>query len=158
MKLVLKCWSSHDITYGCNYALVVLTPELAKLMLERLEFVRTRKARDDDFYEAYWWDRHAFYFSPWGDMSGGDPARQPNEKQTELLEGFLDGLLDKADFAEIPADFDIPESTEARTECDQMIVRIDGVTFTCIPKHTDIYITTACVSLEILERAASGGK
>jgi len=55
---------------------------------------------------------------------------------------------------EVTAEFSIPDSLGACVECDQMIVRMTGVAFLAIPKHTSTYVFTAEVPLPVLEKVA----
>lgn len=151
MKIVLQCWSSHDDTCGCDYALVDLTCKLARHLLDRLAAFR-RFRKDTGAHEACWFDSIADFFSPWGDASGAD--QQPNARETKRVEKALSALTDK-DLIEVADDFEIPDRMEARTECDRTVAREDGIHLSCFPKHTDLHITTGTIPVAMLERAAA---
>jgi hypothetical protein len=51
----------------------------------------------------------------------------------------------------VPDDFHVPDSQIDAVECAQMIVREEGIAFTAIPKHTDIYLTTAEIPKHVLD-------
>jgi hypothetical protein len=153
MKIVLQCWSSHDDTCGCDYALVDLTPQLARLVLRRIRVFRRLNAKDAGLSDLRWWNYEAVYFSPWG----SDTSDAPAEKETERVEHALPALAKKGEeIMEVADDFALGDKMEARTECDRMTVREDGVSFSCIPKHTDVRVTTGTIPMELVERAAAG--
>ncbi len=77
MRVVLKTWSSNpDYSAGCDYAVVEIDEEFAKLALRRISVLCGQKAVDPSLYETYYWDSSAEYFSPWGNR-----ASQPSEVQ-----------------------------------------------------------------------------
>ena len=156
MKIVLQCWSSHDDTCGCDYALVDLTHDLARLMLDRIRIFQQLMAKDTGVCDLRWWNCDALYFSPWGAGNAPDDS-QPSEKETGRMERDLSALDDGKEMMEAGDDFALGEEMEARTECDRMIVQEDGVSFSCIPKHTDVRITTGTIPVDIVKRAAAGG-
>jgi hypothetical protein len=154
MKVVLPCWSSHDDTCGCDYALVDLTPDLARLVLDRVRVFRKLSASDAGLCDLRWWNCDAVFFSPWG--SGDDPdGAQPGEVETQRVEQYLSGLDGGREVLEVSDDLALDEEMIARTECDRMVVCDDGVSFSCIPKHTDVRISTGTIPVEMLERVAS---
>ena len=146
MKLISLVTGSED-AFGCDYALVNLTPKLAGLALRRVAVLKEQKRLDESLVETYFWDAHAEYFSPW-------LAEQ--EKDADALAEMLDGLSAVAgDWMEAPAEFSIPDSLSARVECRQMIVRETGISFLAIPKHTSSYIFSAEIPLPLLEKEAA---
>jgi hypothetical protein len=155
MKVVLRCWSTHDDTCGCDYALVDLTPTLARLMLGRIRRLRRLERQDAGISDVRWWSGAARFFSPWGDSSSEDPDAQPDAAETERMEAARAELTQGKDLIEVPDDFEVPDAMAARTECDRMVVAADGVSFSCIPKHTDVRIVTGAIPLDMLERAAN---
>jgi hypothetical protein len=146
MKLI-SIVTGEDDAYGCDYALIDLGPELARLALSRVVMLKEQKRRDEDLDEMYFWDYHAQYFSPWV----GEKA-----EEADRLAAMLDGLPAIApDLMTAPDDFSVQEALLARVECCQMIVREDGIAFVAIPKHTSSYIFTAEIPARLLEAAAS---
>lgn len=151
MKIILEC-SSSDENYngGCDYALVDLTPELARNLLSKHHaFMRLHK--QTKAYEAYWWDCSATFFSPYP-MFEEEPKPEETARVELELQPMQDGYL------EVPDDFRLGENMEARTDCDQMCVREDGVWWFCHPKNDGAHITTPTVPKRILERAAGPRK
>ena len=79
MRVVLKTWSSNpDYSAGCDYAVVEIGEEFAKLALRRIDVLREQKALDSSISETYYWDSSAEYFSPWVNR-----ASQPSEVQEQ---------------------------------------------------------------------------
>lgn len=142
MQVVLKAWcSSPDYSVACDYAVLEITEQLAKLMLRRIKVLSEQKATDALAYETYYWDSSPEYFSPW--LNHTDPPGEVQESTVEL-EAMLENFeVDTREIVTAPPDFRVPESQIAAVECPQMIVRDSGVAFTALLRHTDIYVTTA---------------
>jgi hypothetical protein len=146
MKLVSTV-SSDQETWSCDYALVDLNPDLARLALRRINTFKVQKKADQQLGEMYFWDFHVEYFSP-GNADGGDSA--------DSLSVMLDKLPPLAgDLMRAPDDFAVPESLLARMECSQMVVSEDAIAFIAIPKHASYYIHTAEIPLHLIEAVAS---
>jgi hypothetical protein len=152
MQVILKVWSSNpDYSGGADYAVVEITEELAKLTLRRMNFLGEQKALDGEVYETNYWDSSAEYFSPLA-------VRQiePDEivESNSGLEEILDRLeVDIKETVKAPPDSQVPERYIVAVECAQMIVRDGGIAFTALLRHSDIYLTTAEVTREIIESA-----
>jgi len=129
---------------------VDLTPEVAALALGRIGTVREQQATDPELEESYFWDSHAAYFSLWVER-GILPGFGCEAGQATTLE---DLRVDHREVVQVPEGFQVTESQLARVECEQMIVRKDGIAFTAIPKHGDFHVSTAEISTEWLETAA----
>ena len=146
MKLVSTV-SSDQETWNCDYALVDLTPDLARLALRRINLLKVQKKADERLDEMYFWDFHVEYFSPWN---------PEEEDSADSLSGMLDKLTPVAgDLMRAPDDFAVPESLFARTECSQMVVAEDAIAFIAIPKHASCNVRTAEIPLHLIEAAAS---
>lgn len=154
MPIILNVWSNNPFNNGgCDFAVVELTLELARLALRRIATLCEQKSLDPSVYETYYWGSEAEYFSPWIDF-----ASQSADTNTACSD--LEKLLEefKADGREMimSADkFTLLESQIARVECGQMIVREDSISFTAIPKHTDFFVTTAEIPKDVVQRAAT---
>jgi hypothetical protein len=147
MRLICVVTGSDD-AFGCDYALVDLTPELAKLACRRIAILKGQKRLDESLVESYFWDDHIEYFSPW---------LAEEEKDADTLAETVDRLPAVAgDWMSVTTDFSVPDSLRARVECCQMVVREAGVAFVAIPKHTSSYIYTGEVPLSMLEKVAAG--
>jgi hypothetical protein len=84
----------------------------------------------------------------------GDRASQPQDVQAPCfeLEMTLEALqVDTLEVVTAPGDFRVLDSQIAAVECAQMIVREEGIAFTAIAKHTDIYLTAAEIPKQVLE-------
>jgi hypothetical protein len=153
VRVILKVWSSNpDSNGGCDFAVVEITPELAKLALRRILVLCEQKAIDPAVDETYYWSSEVEFFSPWADVgSQTDEAKAACLKLEEDLESLQ---IDRREMVAATHDFSVPQSQIARVECAQMVVRESGIAFTAIPKHTDFHVTTAEIPKGVLEQAA----
>jgi DNA-directed RNA polymerase subunit N (RpoN/RPB10) len=92
------------------------------------------KAQDKNLWEMYFWGCLPFWFEC------GEFSEKWFEKY-KIPEWNTDFVEIKDDQAKVD---DLPVQ---RTECDQMIVCEEGVRWTCIPKHTNIYITSETIPI-----------
>ena len=154
MKLILRVSSSNEYCDGgCEYAAVELTREFASLALRRIQVLKDHKKFDDAIYETYFWDFHAEYFSPRVDFSD-----VPEDVKTAMLAvaETLEALeVEGKEVAAASEDFEVVEAQTAAVECEQIVVRDDGIAFLAIPKHCDFYVTTAEIPVPMLESAAA---
>jgi hypothetical protein len=152
VRVLLKVWSSNpEYDGGCDYAAVEISAELAKLMLQRINVLSEQKVFDCSLYETYYWDSSPEYFSPWS-VHPAEPGEI--DAPAAALEEILDGLgVDTKETVIVPPDFRVSESRIAAVECSQMVVRDDGIAFTALVRHADIYLTTAEIPREIIESA-----
>jgi hypothetical protein len=152
MRVLLKVWSSNpDYDGGCDYAAVEISEELAKLMLRRINVLSEQKAFDCWLYETCYWDSSPEYFSPWA-VHPAEPGEI--DETAAALEEILNSLeVDTEETVIAPPDFRVSESYVAVVECSQMVVRDDGIAFTALVRHADIYLTTAEIPREIIESA-----
>jgi hypothetical protein len=151
MRVILKVWSSNpDSNGGCDFAVVEITPETARLALRRIAALCEQKVLDPAVDETYYWDSVAEFFSPWADLgSQTDEIKAACVRLEEELESLQ---IDRQEMASVAHGFSVPQSQIARVECMQMVVREDSIAFTAIPKHTDFYVTTAEIPKEVLQR------
>ncbi len=151
MRIVLKVSSSNEYCNGgCEFALLDLTPELARLALGRIATLREEKNRDPDIDEVYYWAYFAEYFSPWKDLAS---SAEELESTTVTLEGMLDELsIEEKEIVCVPETFEVPPHQIA-VECEQMVVRLDSIVFMAIPKHASFYVQTVEIPLAMLEAA-----
>ena len=150
MRVILRVWSTNpDYSGGCNYAVAEISEELAKLMLRRLNVLREQKTLDPSIFETYYWDYSAQYFSLWPNRP--IEAQEPGNACFELEKTLEELQVDTCEMISVPDDFHVPDSQIDAVECAQMIVREEGIAFTAIPKHTDIYLTTAEIPKHVLD-------
>lgn len=147
MKIVINCYSSSDEnSFGCDYALLDLTPDTAQHLLSRHEQFMKFHA-ETDAYEAYWFDTQVDFFSPWGNEDGDEP---PSVKESEEVALPLEAC---DEYTPLPDAFVIPEKMLARTECNQVIACEEGIRFFCYPRATNVSITTRTLPPEFLRQA-----
>lgn len=147
MKLISTLATDQDLDLDCDYAMIDLTAELARVALRRISAFNAQKAADADLIESYFWDYHAEYFSAWNHQRADE---------ADALAAMLDGLpVVSTDVKGAPADFAIRDNLLACVECCQIIVRGEAIAFIAIPKHTGCYISTAEIPLQVIEAAAA---
>ncbi len=152
MQIVLKVWSSNShYSGGCDFAVVDGNSALMELALRRIRALCALKELDSCLSETYYWDPSAQYFSPW--------INRPSKSGSVLeacfkLEQSIEALeIDTQEVVVVSDDFGVPESQIGAVECTQMIVRDGGIAFNALLKHSDIYVTTAEISKEMIESA-----
>jgi hypothetical protein len=155
VRVVLKTWSSNpDYSAGCDYAVVDIGEEFAKLALRRIGVLCEQRAIDPSLNETYYWDSSAEYFSPW--VNHASPPTEVQESGVELEKTLEDLEVDTREVVTAPAAFRVPESQIAVVECAQMIVRAEGIAFNALLRHTDTYVTTAEILKQVLESVGGG--
>jgi hypothetical protein len=153
VRVILKVWSSNpENNGGCDFAVVDLTPELARLALRRIAVLGEQRGVDPAACETSYWAADAEYFSPWLSL----PDQSDEAKAASLkLEEELDSLqVNRHEMVTAARGSSVPQTQIARVECAQMVVREEGIAFTAIPKHNDLYVTTAEIPKGVLEQAA----
>ena len=156
MRIVLRVSSSNEHCNGeCEFALLDLTPELARLAIGRIATLREQKNRDPDIDEVYYWAYFAEYFSPWEDLASPGNEREGTKV---MLEGMLDELsIEEKEIVYVPETFQVPPQLIARVECEQMVARLDSIVFMATPKHASYYVQTVELPLAMLEAATVTG-
>lgn len=114
MKLISTVSSDHD-ALDCDYAVIDLTPDLARLALRRVSILKAQKYADPQLDEMYFWDYHVEHFSLWSADEGNKA-----DSLSEML-GKLPTVA--GDLMSAPDGFAVAENLLARVECSQMIVR-----------------------------------
>jgi len=136
-----------------EFALLDLTPELARLALGRIATLREQKSLDPDIDETYYWAYFAEYFSPWkGPASPGEEV----EDTEWTLEGILDELTnEEKEIVCVPESLQVSPHQIVAVECEQMVVRLDSIVFMAIPKHASFYVQTVEIPLAMLDAATN---
>lgn len=152
MKLILRVSSSNEYCDGgCEYAAVDLTRELAGLALRRIQVLKEHKKTDELVYETYYWDFTAEYFSLRADFPNiSEKVKTTILAVAEIVEALA---VDDNEVVTAPDDIEVVEAQIAAVECNQMVVREDGIAFLAIPKHCDLYVTTAEIHVPVLQEA-----
>lgn len=153
MRVALRVSSSYEHwDGGCEFALVEVTPELAALALRRIAALRAQKSADPDIDETYYWASWVeCYFSPWA-----NPADAGAEVEATCLaaaESLCEDHGEDTGVVEVSDSFQVPSHQIAAVECQQMVVRLDSIALSAIPKHASFYVQTAEIPLAILEAA-----
>ncbi len=155
-RLLLKTTSSNpEYTAGCDCAVVELNAGLCTKLTNLIEIVNQAHERCRDVYEVYFWSGYepTFYDSYLTD------ALEADEHWAPFMASFEDtGTLI------LPDSFHLGTFEPKRTECEQLIVRLDRapgdapeISWVVIPKHTELYITTQAVAFSQLQRLFPGG-
>lgn len=145
MKLILKCYSDNEWWEGgLDYAILDLTPNLAKLAVKRIERIKRCKAEDNQLYEMYYWDYCCEFFKY--------PDEEKHPELFKIVEGETFRQWDGTFSADLIAQ--IPEELLDRTECDQMAVSVDSIKWSVLPKNGNTYIHTECIPVELLKEIA----
>jgi hypothetical protein len=140
MKLILKTHCTNEFFDGCSYALVDLTPALARTILRRREIVDAVRRNDPDLTETRYYSGDAVYFSSF------------QVAHANLLDEIERAVADRG-FAQPRSDFHVGDEFLERTECDQMVISRDGVWFECYPKHCDPLVETREIDFETVQEA-----
>lgn len=144
-RILVRARNAHEYD-GCEYALVEIAPELARLATSRRELWQRMHEADGDFYEAYFWDCAATFYDL-GSLAFDDYL-------DDKLGADTAARLNAEGWTEVPDEFELPADSKARTECDQMIVRDSGIAWCCYPKHTDVLVTSDEIPHAIFRRGA----
>ena len=152
MQVILSV-SSDNPNYNadCDFALLDLTQDLARLALRRIAQLRRQHKRDAQAYETYYWSLQPQYFR----------RRADEDNDADDMSVAWEQLEEKVDSRELvvaPDGFSVPEGQIARVECGQMAVRDDAIVFTAIPKHTSFFVRTAKITRDFLRCAANPKK
>ena len=153
MRIVLKVSSSNEhCDGGCEFALVDLTPELATLALSRIAALREQKTVDPNIEEIYCWASFvACYSSPYASLVIDDKKVEGTcIALGEMLNNFQ---IEEREVVTVSECFQVPSRQVAAVECEQMVVRSDGIAFTAIPKHASFHVQTVEIPITMLEAA-----
>jgi hypothetical protein len=140
MKLILRTHCTNEFFDGCAYALVDLTPTLARKVLRRRAMFEDDRRDDPDLTETSYYSGDADYFSA---------------LPTTLDE--IERRLADTGFTQAPTDFRVDDELLERTECGQMVISTGGVWFQCYPKHCDPLVETHEIHFKTVEEAQNEG-
>lgn len=134
----------HGAT-GIDFCVLEITPDYAALLLQRIWLVNQLKAEDQCVEHVQFWD-----------ASGRWLGAAAVEEAGVDDEGFLENLADDlaGEDAKILVDFSFSDTLERRTECDRATVKASGVFWRTYPKHGDIELTTAEITVDQLQEIA----
>ncbi len=131
---------------GMNCALVEIGQEHAAQLLQlRIVFQRAKGAASaSSLYEMYYWDHSARWFDSCRTTGIEAPDDWRRLEPAELTPPAI-----SPPFAD--------ENVE-RSECDQLVVDVDGVKWTAIAKHADVYVVTRTIPWAEIEKIAGGAR
>ena len=163
MRLLLKCVCSNEHLEGYGYAVLDLTPDIAGVILQRVELLQMLlapsleirgKLGSRELFAMHYHDVSAQWLNDEPSMDDGLFLIMADPRATNG-----DG-----EFIELPDDFRIPETWHAASEGDYMVIRNYGtseprieVCWVCRPKHSDDHCETADIDIDTLKIAARGG-
>jgi len=138
--LVLKTHSSDDdFNADLDYAVLRITPEMKRRVMQARELFQMAKSKQDDIVEIVLNDASPEYY-PYHALNTDDLESEDDEleccfdeKELELYKDNGVGIM-KEDFA--------IGMEEKRTECDQLHISEEGFYWSCYPRHCSITIST----------------
>ena len=148
MKILLRTTSTNEHAEGCEYAVVEITAELAKTVLTRRNLFREAQAKDNALGSMRFSHWAPSYYDAY-DLGFTDPGDAPVLNADSLSADEQRDLFDDEPVT-LADDFPLPEN-EARTECDTMVIRSDGVAWSAAPKHASYYVRTSMVRWDVFE-------
>lgn len=147
MRLLFETATDADTDCGCSHAIITLTPELADLMLRRIQALKTLRTIDASVYTIHCWSHIVDYVDYFDFYADGD--------YDESIEAALARQPAPPAYIELPDTYKIPHGTFESTECNQMIVYEDSIRFSAYPRHTSIVVRTGDIPLSLIEQVAA---
>src|SRR5271169_5535918 len=118
MVYLLRSFStSEGVSFG-DYAIVELDADDLRRLVTRRAALLAAKAADDGLYEMWYWAHDACFYS-------GDVEIPDQDDGQEYLDGLLKG--DEARVLGADEAASVSAIEPDRTDCDQLIVRENGV-------------------------------
>jgi len=130
-----------------------LTPEVASLALRRIATLREQKNLDPDIDETYFWAYFVdCYFDPWAESPEDD-------KKVESTGSAVGDMIEELEIEDnevvrVPESFQVPPR-QCAVESEQMVVHVDSISFTAIPRYASLRVQTAEIPITMLEAAAA---
>jgi hypothetical protein len=132
-KFVSSTTSSNpDYIAECDFAFMDIGVEAAKQILARHALFMDAHAKDKSLWEMYFWDSLPEWFD------GCENSKWFAKHKIEDPDCGVDSVADAITLEGVELQ---------RTECDQMIICEEGVRWTCVPKHTSIYVTSETIPI-----------
>ncbi len=160
MKILLKCSTSNENLCGYDYAVVDLTPTLAREILKKIDLALSIPA-DARPYEMRFHEISVQWLTD--DWSDGDEDEGFPALAQQLWVCNQTGEGNTA-YIEIPDDVEISEEWHASSRADDLVIRNIGVAgdleftahWVCTPKYDDdTHCETARLDINTLRTAAS---
>lgn len=143
MKIVAFTSHPEEATAG-NYALITITPELAREILSRRELFQLVAAKDKALIDMSFWDGHAIFF----DSDAGESL-----EELLLMEEYA--RLDDERWLEVPENFELPETHETRTVADHLVLQNKDFYWQAADKHSADRFDTEAFSYDMLVAIAA---
>ena len=105
-QFILPVSCANDFLDGFDYFIVEISPEYARLLLNRVKMLGTVRKRDKEAYELYFWDYAGAYF-------GGDPDEHDAARESSRVEcNQLIVRDDEVNWIAVPKHTDIYATTD----------------------------------------------
>ena len=135
----------------CAGALIRLSQERIETLLQRKAVFDAVKAKDPDCLEMYYWDATPHWVSDGTDLNDDETSAPDLIEQIEALTGQpMD--WHKAALLPVGAELDV---RVMRSECDQVLVREEGVIWLTIPKHMDSEVRTFEIPWAVIDKVTA---
>lgn len=111
-RFALRVSSPSEYWNGFDTFEIEITPDYAKLLLDRIQLLKGVREHDEEAYELYFWDYNGDYFG--GDPDEPDADREPSRAECNQLIVREDEIL----WTAIPKHTDIYVTTDSITAAD----------------------------------------
>jgi hypothetical protein len=142
MQILMSTHSNNEYYNGdCDYAVVNLTPEFAREILNRVALADEIRGRDEQLSAISFYEFRPEYCSCCDEINEVVSGAKDNELTDGVYEA--DSLV-------------IPESRMQRTESGRLVIYSGSglILFAATPKHTDCEIETAYLEMDLLKNIA----
>lgn len=134
MNLLFNTWRSNEHWDEHNYAIIELTPELARTILQRHSIFCMLKKSEFNLAEMEYHDIGAQFL-----RTLPESLEEPDYGEPYAETAFhANGL----------------EAFHNRTECDRMVIDVNGVYWSAIAKHTDVRVETRQLDIDKVREVA----
>lgn len=138
MKFITKNFVPEDADGWAEYALVTVSEDTRKEVLEARELYQMTKAKNGSLYALEFWDANAEYFA----CSEEDTFTEEEQKALEEH-----GYVRVADTVTL---LSLPFVEESRTDCDVLVVHDDGFFWRGSHKYTAMQAETKLLPFDVL--------
>jgi len=147
MKLIVQTWSTGSDT-GCNadydYALIDLTPELARHLVVMMEWCRILQEERSSLDEIVLDEPGPRWIVDHVELGDLIDAETGEHFEIQIDEGPQLFLYE--------GEITIPEEYERYPDLERLILRPESIEWKCWPRHTSIHIHTVEIPLEVIQR------
>jgi hypothetical protein len=159
VRLLVTCGTSREEDESGAYALISLSEYDLRMISRRKKIFHDTRKTDPEFFEMYFWGYFAEFYSL-GTKMRLRPDQEKEEEVLEYVQEILESGISEVDMGDLLQGEDglvvLKEDDEVvgevdRTDCDQMLVRENGICFYSLAKHTDQTSTTLELSYTLIE-------